>query len=109
MKTLVIAVVLIVAGCAGSWEAERGPRVAVRVDQQQRCQDLDDRHQFASGVGKSAAVLASGATAGSAVVEDDRAKLGLVVGGAVLAAASGGSWIVADKASESWARECARE
>lgn len=104
---LVLALSAIV-GCAGSFEEARAPkRVAAGPPPSARCNTLDDRHAFWGGSSKFSAAL-SGASGLSAIpVDDERARLGFAVGGAVFAAVAVGAGFVSESASESWARECA--
>lgn len=108
MKHLFLILALSSIGCAGSFEKARAPkRVGAAPPPSARCIDLDDRHAFWGGSSKFSAAL-SGASGLSAIpIEDENARIGLAVGGAVFAAVAVGAGFVSESASESWARECA--
>lgn len=106
MRIILVACVLAALGCTGSLESAR--KVGAAKSSPARCETLDDRRQFASMVGKGAAVLAGASGLASIPVhsEDKAVRYG-VAGGAVLSAAvAAGAMVVAEGASESWVREC---
>lgn len=108
MKLALILLFLSVTGCAGSFEEARAPkRLAASPPPSARCIELDDRHTFWGGSSKFSAALSGASGLSTIPIEDERARIGLAAGSAVLAAVAVGAGFVSESASESWARECA--
>ena len=105
---LLFLTALSVSGCAGSFEEARAPkRLAAAPPPSARCITLDDRHTFWGGAGKFSAALSGASGLSTFPIEDERARIGLAVSSAGLAAVAVGASFIAESASESWARECA--
>lgn len=104
---LVLGLVVTLSGCAGSFEAARGPSLKIGASPPSaRCMQLDDRQQFYGGSAKMAAVLSGGTGLATIATDDKTARLALAISAGVLGAVAAGAGFVQQGAATSWAAEC---
>lgn len=105
---------LIIAGCGGTFEEAKNPKVAVGAPpQSERCAELDDRAAWTGGTAKLAGALSGASGLATIAVPDsmshaDEFRVGLAVTSGVAAGVAVGAGYVSSAASTSWARECSR-
>lgn len=108
MRSIILVLVLGVAGCAGSLETARPARVGASPEQSARCSALSDRREVESGLAKFFAVASGGQGIATIPIADRDAEIGLAIGAASSVALAAGFQVMADFSGEAWARECAR-
>ena len=107
MKKLLLA--LLLTGCQGSFEEAKNPHMLVGAPPQSaRCAELDDRAAWSGGVAKASAVLGGGSGLSTVAVDDEKLRIGLAIGSAVMGGVAVGAGFVSSSAATSWARECSR-
>lgn len=113
----VVLLLLGLVGCAGSFEeakmsgmqerAAKRPGVAAAVTPpSDYCRSLDSGHRLWAGVGKFEMVASGGLASTAVFVDDSKARIGVLVGAALLAAGGAGTIVVSDADAEAWARDC---
>jgi hypothetical protein len=111
VKALLLAVLVLSTGCAGSLESARlesiaGVRLHVPPASPERCQSLDDRHVAWGATAASAGLLAS-ATGLVSIPADGDLQTGMVAGAVVSGAVAAGASYLSAESAVQWSRECA--
>lgn len=113
--TALAALALALSACAGSLEHQRATGVAERrtggapEDRAvERCETLDDRRQIFGGIGKGAGLLAGASGISTIPLEeaDPAYRTAAAIGSLGFAAVAATTWYIAEKAGDSWARQC---
>lgn len=107
---MLVLLALLTFGCTGSFEAARGPSVKLGAAPalQERCEALDTKHRRASATAKAGAIVAGGTGVAAIPLDSREAQIALASTAVVGAIVAGSSLVIADKSSESWARQCAQ-
>jgi len=112
-KLSIVALALLLGGCAGSFEeaklAGMDPQArAAAPPPTEHCISLDSQHRTWGGVAKVSAVVAGAEGLSSIPVDDKKVRIGLAAGTAAAAALAAGAAYVSEDAAASWARECSQ-
>ncbi len=117
MKRAVLCTVVLLMGCAGSFEEARlggrsyrqsrqlsglDPQTPSGID----CAAWDRRHVYWQGLGTTFGALGGASGLGSIAVKDDEWRLGLQIGSVTSAAIALGAEVVAREAENEWIRYC---
>ena len=109
MKLPILISLLITTSCAGSFEMARLSRpvaASVTPEDRARCQSLDNKRRWES-VASTVGVALSGASGISAIpVDNDTARVSLLIGSGVIAAVSVVLAKFSDDDAVQWAKEC---
>jgi hypothetical protein len=104
-----LGIVLLLSGCAGSFEESRGHvRVGVPPELVQRCAALDDQHRTWGAIEKGSAFLAGASGLAVIPVQDETARVALASGAVVAGGTAVVSGFVSQDAAVAWSRECSQ-
>jgi len=113
VRSLVLAISVLLSACGGHFEEARGPRSitigAPPPEMVARCIALDDREAFYGGTAKGSAALAGASGLAMVPVTDERGKVALGISSAVLAAVAVTTGFIAEASTTSYVKEgCAK-